>query len=205
MSINNNLVDGESQCPNKKNLPVLIETTKAALLTNENILESILKDESCSENSQMEYQINNCFGLRCKLDDYQDELKELEFKYYYQESANTLMDFVTIIPRDRTDLWPEALVVVTSEEVKQIYMQLFQRFALDNVIVVTIDALTGCNFQVPLSNVKTALLDGSREAYAEFAGSESVRLVISAHIPPGWLFVICNDAHRQECFQKDRE
>lgn len=76
-----------------------------------------------------------------------------------------------------------------------------RRLALDNVIVVTIGAMTECNFHMTLMDVKTVLLDGSQEAYAEFVGSESVRLIVSMHVPADRLFTICNDVHREECIR----
>lgn len=121
---------------------------------------SVSKDTPYNNNLQLENQINTCFELRCKLEDYQEKLEELEIKgdytvlcikfcylvlYYYQcetfdilfktfwdtfyilqESSDTLMDFISNITNIKNNFGPEALIVVTSEEVGKQYINLIR-------------------------------------------------------------------------------
>ncbi|KAE9525929.1 hypothetical protein AGLY_013978 [Aphis glycines] len=172
---------------NKNKLTCMIEALKIELLENVKKCEDILKDTSRNDNFLLEKQINTCFELQCKIDDYSDKLKELESTDNYTESPNTVVDFISNIPNVVSDLGPESLVVVTSEKVGMQYVKLLQ-------------ALTAGEVNVTLGNVKTALLDGSEEEYQKFVGSETVRLVIADHVPAYRLYRVRGDVHRYHCF-----
>ncbi|CAI6364346.1 unnamed protein product [Macrosiphum euphorbiae] len=86
--------------------------------------EEMLKDTSQIDNFLLEKQINTCFELQCKIEDYSEKLEELEDDY--SDSPNTLIDFISNIPNVVNDLGPESLVVVTSEKVGMKYVQLLQ-------------------------------------------------------------------------------
>ncbi|KAL4090651.1 hypothetical protein QTP88_025445 [Uroleucon formosanum] len=176
----------------------MIEAHKVDLLENLKKFEDMLKDTSQNDNFLLEKQINTCFELQCKIEDYSDKLEELEDDY--SDSPNTLIDFISNIPNVVNDLGPESLVVVTSEKVGMQYVQLLHDSVIKNVIITTIRALTAGEVDVTLGNVKTALLDGSEAEYRKFAGSEAVRLVIADHVPADRLFRVHGDVHRGQCF-----
>ncbi|KAF0766911.1 Uncharacterized protein FWK35_00034561 [Aphis craccivora] len=185
---------------NINKLICMIEALKIELIENMKKFEDILKDKSRNDNFLLEKQINTCFELQCKIDDYSDKLKELESTDDYTESPNTVVDFISNIPNVVSDLGPESLVVVTSEEVGMQYVKLLHDLVVKNVIITTIRALTTGEVNVTLGNVKTALLDGSEEEYQKFVGSETVRLVIADHVPADRLYRVRSDVHRCQCF-----
>ncbi|XP_022162271.1 uncharacterized protein LOC111028045, partial [Myzus persicae] len=197
MSINNFF---EQSLPNKTKLTCMIEAVKIELQENMKKFEEILKDTSQYDSFLLEKQINTCFELQCKIEDYSDKLKELESADDYSESPNTLIDFISTIPKVVNDLGPESLVVVTSEKVGMQYIQLLHGLVVKNVIITTIRALTAGEVNVTLGNVKTALLDGCEAEYRKFVGSETVRLVIADHVPADRLFRVRGDVHRDQCF-----
>ncbi|XP_025193418.1 uncharacterized protein LOC112593270 [Melanaphis sacchari] len=197
MSLNNFF---ELSALNKNKLTCMIEAVKIDLLENMKKFEDILKDTSRNDNFLLEKQINTCFELQCKIDDYSDKLKEMELKDDYSESANTVIDFISNIPNIVSDLGPESLIVVTSEKVGMQYVQLLHDLEVKNVIITTIRALTTGEVNVTLGNVKTALLDGSEAEYQKFVGSEAVRLVIEDHVPADRLYRVWGDVHRHQCF-----
>ncbi|XP_003244279.1 uncharacterized protein LOC100572963 [Acyrthosiphon pisum] len=183
---------------NKNKLTCMIEADKMDLLENMKKFEEMLKDTSQIDNFLLEKQINTCFELQCKIEDYSEKLQELEDDY--SDSPNTLIDFISNIPNVVNDLGPESLVVVTSEKVGMQYVQLLHDSVMKNVIITTIRALTAGEVDVTLGNVKTALLDGSEAEYRKFVGSEAVRLVIADHVPAERLFRVWGDVHRDQCF-----
>uniref|UniRef100_A0A2S2PHE8 Uncharacterized protein n=1 Tax=Schizaphis graminum TaxID=13262 RepID=A0A2S2PHE8_SCHGA len=185
---------------NKKKLTCMIEAVKIELHENMKKFEDILKDTSRNDNFLLEKQINTCFELHCKIDDYSEKLKEMELTDDYLESANTVIDFISNIPNIVSDLGPESLVVVTSEKVGMQYIQLLHDLSVKNVIITTIRALTTGEVNVTLGNVKTALVDGSEAEYRKFLGSETVRLVITDHVPADRLYRVYGDVHRNQCF-----
>ncbi|XP_015368435.1 PREDICTED: uncharacterized protein LOC107164934, partial [Diuraphis noxia] len=190
----------ESFLSDKTKLICMIEAIIFNLQENMKKFEEILKDTTQNDNFLLEKQINTCFELQCKIEDYSDNVKELELPDDYLESPNTLIDFISNIPYVMNDLGPESLVVVTSEKVGMQYIQLLHGFAVNNVIITTIKALTAGEVDMTLGNVKTALLDGSESEYRKFIGSETVRLVIADHVPADRLFRVWGDVHRDQCF-----
>lgn len=81
-----------------------------------------------------------------------------------------------------------------------LWMSAFRVFAVKNVIITSIRALTAGDVNLKLGNVKTALLDGSEAEYRKYVGSETVLLVIADHVPADRLFRVWGDVHRDQCF-----
>ncbi|XP_025419834.1 uncharacterized protein LOC112690122 [Sipha flava] len=178
-----------------------IEELKIEMLENEKKIEDILKNSSRKDNTLLEKEMNNYFKLHCKLEGCQENLKKPELKDYCMDPPNTLMIFVSNIPKATYNLGPEALIVAASKNVSQHYLHLLCQLGQNNVLITTIQALTEMEVSVPLGNVKTALLDGSEDEYQQFVGSEIVLMVISSHVSADRLFFVRSDVHREACFQ----